>query len=455
MSIITLSPNRYYRYILFLLFLIILFFTIPSLHSPSSRTISSEIPTDVCGLEESSDSCTDDSSTTESELELELDGIQIDLGSVVSNIQESVERSGKKYDEDWYRNELGFKIRYEDLGQYRSILKGIWKRYFSNDIEENHRGNKLDDILRYTNFIRSRSGVAGRQENAIPKDIYTTSMEDPDKLPDQFDSWTKENKDHNVRFVDDNGIDDWLEEALSPASGVGKEMKWLKDEGRWGVVRSDLFRYLVLLLNGGIYTDTDTACIRPISEWGKNPIKYQSDNPLIEALPQLSSLSSSSTHERYPISVEADDAPSLIVALEVDSPASNTDWRSETFVRGIQIVQWTIASKKGHPILLDVIGHALEKVRELREAEERGWEVDDEQDILEWSGPGAFTDAVFRYLLIRYGFHPKSVSGYDKPLRVGDVLIMPVYSFRADASEGYQGDEKVVWHGFFGRWKPT
>lgn len=76
------------------------------------------------------------------------------------------------------------------------------------------------------------------------------------------------------------------------------------------------------------------------------------------------------------------------------------------------------------------------------------------------------TDAVFRYLLVRYGFHPTQASGLKEPLKVGDVMyvgrvlviiahllmlnknsIMPVHSFRADASEGFQGAHKVVWHG--------
>lgn len=74
-------------------------------------------------------------------------------------------------------------------------------------------------------------------------------------------------------------------------------------------------------------------------------------------------------------------------------------------------------------------------------------------NILDWSGPGVFTDAVFRYLLVRYGFHPTQASGLKDPLQIGDVIIMPVHSFRADASEGFQGNHRVVWHGFFGRWK--
>lgn len=34
------------------------------------------------------------------------------------------------------------------------------------------------------------------------------------------------------------------------------------------------------------------------------------------------------------------------------------------------------------------------------------------------------TDAVFRYLLVRYGFHPTQASGLKEPLKVGDVMYV-------------------------------
>ncbi|WRT67852.1 uncharacterized protein IL334_004826 [Kwoniella shivajii] len=421
------SYNRFTRPII-LLILVIFFFFVPSFFPQRDKTNQ-----DVCGIEEIS--C--------STIPNELDGIQLDLGKILANIKSAIGISIKSFDSSYYTNELGFHITRLTSEEYKQSLLSKWEKYFTSTSSSSSEAG-VEDVLSYLSFIP-------RPKSMIPTNIYTTSMEETDKLPDQFQSWTKENSDWMTRFVDDQGIDEWLEDLL-PSTEVVKHMKWLKDGGKWGVVRSDLFRYLVLLLNGGVYTDTDTACVRPISEWGKNAIKHNSINPLIEALPQLISLSNQNHLYNIDSPIE-DDSPSLIVALEIDSPASGSDWRSETFVRGIQIVQWTIAAKKGHPVFLDVIGHALDKVQELREVEEKGWENDDLQDILEWSGPGAFTDAVFRYLLVRYGFHPNQVSGLNRPLRVGDVLIMPEQSFRADASEGYQGDDKVVWHGFFGRWK--
>lgn len=35
-----------------------------------------------------------------------------------------------------------------------------------------------------------------------------------------------------------------------------------------------------------------------------------------------------------------------------------------------------------------------------------------------------FTDCVYRYLLARYGFHPRELLHLKEPLRIGDVLYV-------------------------------
>lgn len=42
------------------------------------------------------------------------------------------------------------------------------------------------------------------------------------------------------------------------------------------------------------------------------------------------------------------------------------------------------------------------------------------------SPPSPSTDAVFRYLLVRYGFHPTQASGLKEPLQIGDVMYVEV-----------------------------
>lgn len=141
-------------------------------------------------------------------------------------------------------------------------------------------------------------------------------------------------------------------------------------------------------------------------------------------------------------------APALVVALESDAPRTGDSWQDQTFSRGMQLVQWTLLSSTGHPIMLDASTRALDRLREARESTGKG-----KGSVLELTGPGLFTDCVFRFLFARYGVTPRQLSGHDRPVQVGDVVILPHRAMQADISEGPSGSQDVVWHGFSGRWK--
>jgi alpha 1,6-mannosyltransferase len=142
---------------------------------------------------------------------------------------------------------------------------------------------------------------------------------------------------------------------------------------------ADRCRYLVLLVHGGVYTDTDTACVRPIDDWALHPDQKQS-HPLLDSLPDLIRLIDEKT-ETVGTKDEGGGGPSLLVSIEADARHTGQDWRKDTLVRGLQIAQWTILAKRGHPILLDVLGRALMTARAIREREELG-EVVDIPDIV-------------------------------------------------------------------------
>lgn len=52
-------------------------------------------------------------------------------------------------------------------------------------------------------------------------------------------------------------------------------------------------------------------------------------------------------------------------------------------------------------------------------------------DALSLSGTGVFSDAILRYLLVRYGVTPDKLRGIRGPVRVGDVLILQEGAFQA------------------------
>ena len=125
------------------------------------------------------------------------------------------------------------------------------------------------------------------RQDALPHKVWTTSRMAP---PKTFDLWAKllplrlpEHlleklipKGHNIpwplqaaetgakwdtRIVDDDGMDrlmsDWTGERVGRGIKEGQWGVWGKLD--FGVLRADLFRYMALLCEGGIYADSDTS----------------------------------------------------------------------------------------------------------------------------------------------------------------------------------------------------
>ena len=50
--------------------------------------------------------------------------------------------------------------------------------------------------------------------------------------------------------------------------------------------------------------------------------------------------------------------------------------------------------------------------------------------VQEWTGPATFTDAVLSYLLVVGGMREQDLYGLERPVQVGDVVVLP--------SDGYK-----------------
>lgn len=77
----------------------------------------------------------------------------------------------------------------------------------------------------------------------------------------------------------------------------------------------------------------------------------------------------------------------------------DSQWREKTMARGLQFVQWTIAAQPGHPVFLDVLSHVVTKW----ESAVRNGKYKDilngrlsQDEVLDWTGPGPWSDAVIR-----------------------------------------------------------
>lgn len=197
------------------------------------------------------------------------------------------------------------------------------------------------------------------------------------------------------------------------------------------ILRADFFRYLILLARGGTYSDVDTQALKPVPNWIPDRIDQKSVG--------------------------------LIVGIEADP--DREDW-AKWYARRIQFCQWTIESKPGHPILRDIVAKITDETLRRKRSDtlplpgtkERG------SQIMDWTGPGIWTDSVFGYFndRLKSGLHYpvnwRNFTGLSEPYQVSDVMVLPITSFSPGVDTmGAQSESHplaFVRHNFAGSWKP-
>ena len=216
-----------------------------------------------------------------------------------------------------------------------------------------------------------------------------------------------------------------------------------------GVERADLFRYLAIHLEGGIYADCDVEPNACVSKWlkeyewleGREGLRINSSVPLLV------------------VGVEFDAEGGWILESLLNNGTAKNNGTSR-----IQLCQWIFAATAPrHPALVSVMGEVQARVASF---------PDNTNLITDRTGPVAWTAGVMRYIR-RY-----NVSGEDLlPVRKLDhhgqlfqlrepsgmesqVLLLP---YRAFAYPGAHGPgvfeeparQKLVHHMFKGSWKPS
>jgi alpha 1,6-mannosyltransferase len=171
------------------------------------------------------------------------------------------------------------------------------------------------------------------------------------------------------------------------------------------ILRTDFFKYAVLYVNGGIYSDLDVS--------------------LISALP-------------WP-ELNFSDAK-MLVGIEGDDTVTGLS-------RPLQFQSWTIASVPGHAVLKC----AMDRVRDETTHYIRSWspETNIEEIIMDWTGPGIWSDCVAEYI---GRDELEGLHRLREPRMCRDVLVLPRKSLAALDGEEIDGQVRGK-HFFQGLWK--
>ena len=278
----------------------------------------------------------------------------------------------------------------------------------------------------------------------FPKNIWQTwkvGVEDVN-FPPQYrkleQSWLSLNPAYKHVMLPDELCHELVKEMYSAVPDVARAYRILPKS----ILKADFFRYLVLYARGGVYSDIDTKCLKPIDTWA------------------------SMQKEVYGHVNNA----GLVVGIESDP--DRPDW-AEWYARRIQFTQWTIQAKSGHPMLRELVAriteHTLERERKHKLKKVLG--KDEGGDIMFWTGPGIWTDTVFDYLnndiqpqknfdrkKIETFVTWKAFTGLTSPHYIQDVIVLPITSFSPGVGHMNSQDSShplaYAEHTFLGSWKP-
>lgn len=258
----------------------------------------------------------------------------------------------------------------------------------------------------------------------IPKTIWYKLG--PKGLSENAQNWTnsciEKNLDYRAEFLTDETADAWVQKSFTSRPDIVESYLSLTVP----ILKADFLRYLLLYVEGGIWSDLDVSCEdTPIDDW--IPAQYKGKT-------------------------------SLVVGWEFD-----VGWGKNILH---QLNSWMILAKPGLPHMLAAIDGILDSLHEV--ASKNGVAIANVTlpmvgDVVDFTGPRRLTRSVFQTLQQKLNvtddeFDPIEESTWfiREPKQVADVLILPGYSF-ASSTNHYDKTDVVgpplVTHHYAGSWK--
>lgn len=184
---------------------------------------------------------------------------------------------GKSVNEICSRTEHGeFDLGINNLNGYSfKVMKHDWvtKNFTYNDtpILITEYSNKNNDMSKIGNQTFYSMVQNGEIYQSIPFNIFYTSYDHLGVNTYMFNSFKEKNKFWTMNhYTDDRCLQFFKEKNKELSSLLGVDVLEYYNTLTNGGEKSDLWRYCVLYLNGGVYTDTDTYCNLPLSKWVKH-----------------------------------------------------------------------------------------------------------------------------------------------------------------------------------------
>ena len=101
----------------------------------------------------------------------------------------------------------------------------------------------------------------------FPRKIWQTSKTGPARLDENdrksIHSWVKMNQKHRFEILTQYSAETYVKDRFLHRPDIEEIVVDLQGP----ILRADLHRYLVLLGDGGVYSDIDTTALKPVEDW--------------------------------------------------------------------------------------------------------------------------------------------------------------------------------------------
>ena len=259
----------------------------------------------------------------------------------------------------------------------------------------------------------------------IPHKIWQTLL-DSTPNADSVQTWITQNPDYQYTLVSSSGANALAQKHYANRREILYLFLSLQD----AKLRSDLFRYMLLESEGGVYSALDTTALRPIEQWIP---PRQKKKQKVRAI----------------VVIESETAEGEVLP-GTESPH-------------LRFCPWTMAASRGHPLMARAVRDTVEALRlsaiknEMTVAETR---LGGDEGMGRISGQDVWTRAVLTTLSEAMGMEVswRNLSGLRRPRVFADVMVLPVDAFETGQSTSGSlmrmgGRGALVRHGGRGSWR--
>lgn len=267
--------------------------------------------------------------------------------------------------------------------------------------------------------LTTKPGKDALTKQSFPEKIWQSWKDDSENPTDRTGGfphqWRVVNPAHRYERITDANIDAYVQQRFSP------EIFNLFSRVADPILRADFLRYLVMLLEGGVWADIDVLPHQPISDWV--PEQFRNSTNLVVGI--------ETDHHKRPI------------------------WTGVPY--SVQLAQYTILAKPNHPAIATLVERVAKSLDELLKSKAPGQAITFE-DVMTTTGPFAFTKVLMEYFTEMTGVKHTGdeLDGLLEPRLIGDVLVLPKDSFGWLPHEHThdKGDKMIlVEHLFIGSWR--